>query len=263
MYLSIRSYTRSDSPLRILYDHAVPDKTFLTFLESAQPFRKAITSPVENSMFFAQYNESDIHVVRVLSVSGTRRSFPALPFKILRRIAEEVIGHQYPGWRASLLSCALVCKAWYPLVDMFFDTLGSTLNDDKLYPQAVANSLERQPKQGHLIRRIDYRNFKSMPDDPERNGFSKALISVLRMSTLVKEVILCEMPSSLNVNLFDALGQLEKVEIYTMYLGGFHFPVTGKAQFPDIVDTQRSIANWTELRVLKLSQWEKPKLECV
>lgn len=242
----------------------MPDKTFLAFLESAQPFRKAATSPVENSMFFAQYNESDTHVVRVLPVSGTRRSFPVLPFKILRRVAEEAIGHQSPGWRTSLLSCALVSKAWYPLVDMFFDTLGSTLNDDKLHPQAVANSLKRQPKKGHLIRRIDYRNFKSMVNDLERKNFSKALISVLRMSTFVKEVILCEMPSNLNDNLFEALEQLEKVEIYTMYLGGFHFPITGKAQFPDIVDTQRSIANWTELRVLKLSQWEKSKqLECV
>jgi hypothetical protein len=262
--LILRSNTRSNVPLRIIYDHAVADTTLLAFLESTEPFR-ASPAPhiVENSMFFTEYDGSDTHVIRVLPSIGLRPPFPGLPFKILRRIADHAFSNRYLGWRTSLLSCALVCKAWSPLVDVFFDTLGSSLNNDKLDPQAVANSLERQPTKGHLIKRIDYRNFRAKDDDPERVDFSKALISVLGMSIAAKEVVLCETPSTLIHDLVQALGRLEKVEICTMYKGGFHYPFGGEAQqFPNIVDTQRSIANWSELRVLKLSQWENQK-ECV
>ncbi|KAF9459583.1 hypothetical protein BDZ94DRAFT_1002753 [Collybia nuda] len=258
--LTLRSDSNSDSPLQIIYDHAVSDKVFLAFLESNSIFRGMGTSSEgENSMFFTRYDGNDSYVIRVLPVSGPRKPFPGLPFEIIRRIAEEAFTYRYTGWRASLLSCALVCKAWHPLIDMFFDTLGSSLDNNRLNPRKVSNSLVMQPEKGHLVRRVDYRNFCPAPDDLERIDFSDCLIFVLRMSIFVEEVILCVIPSTLIQKLLDALVQLKRVEIFTMYMGGFHYPVGGRTQYPSIVDTQRSIANWTNLRVLKLSSWEEPR----
>ncbi|KAF9467054.1 hypothetical protein BDZ94DRAFT_50951 [Collybia nuda] len=259
--LTMRSDSNSDAPLRIMYDHAIPDKVFLAFLESNNVFRNIdMSSEGEDSMFFTRYHGKDSCItLRVLPVSGPRKPFPRLPFEIIRRIAEEAFADQIPGWRASLLSCALVCKSWYPLIDMFFDTLGLPPHNNRLSLRKVSNSLVMQPEKGRLIKRVDVRNFYPTHDDSEHTEFLDGLILVLRMSVFVKEVLLCAMPSTFMHKLLNALVQLKQVEMLMMYTEGSHHPILGRIGYPSIIDTQRSIANWKELRALKLSSWEEPR----
>jgi hypothetical protein len=96
----------------------------------------------------------NVHDVRIVPLPGSRPPFCSLPPNILHRIAQCAFSSREEGFRSQLMSWALVCKAWLPLLDIFYERLGKSHALDKPDLYAVVRTLERLPEKAKLIRQL-------------------------------------------------------------------------------------------------------------
>ncbi|KAG6817477.1 hypothetical protein H0H87_008102 [Tephrocybe sp. NHM501043] len=106
-----------------------------------------------------------VHTIRVFSWlnNTTHATWSRLSPQIVQHIAKAAIGYKQGGWRRTLLSLGLVCKAWSHVVDVYFMSLGIRYDCDRTTISRVARSLYARPERGVLIRALSVDDYSPVP----------------------------------------------------------------------------------------------------
>jgi hypothetical protein len=199
------------------------------------------------------------HTARIIPCArlGT---FNHLPASILRRIAMFAIGNKGYGWRSVLLRLGLVCKAWFPLLDLFFETLGTGNHPDQTDATAVIRTLQHCPDKASLIEGFSARNFEEpdLCEEDEYVRFYEAIVKIIRSATSLARVEMAGCHLSLSQEYLSALSQLRKVQKCEVHGSGqnirFIREFPGRYEF-GINDMQKCLMNWPEIFEFRMNGW--------
>ncbi|KAF8077657.1 hypothetical protein FPV67DRAFT_1462574 [Lyophyllum atratum] len=254
-----------DHNMRIVYDHTriwtSTHRSAVLLLQSSHAFRSRWLSTVS---VHRRIDPSGmlVHALRILPIYQSRPAYIHLPPTVLTRIARFAFGDRKVGWRRGLMSFGLVCKAWTPLLDLFFQKFYNPhfLNVDQADAAKVSRSLEMRPERGALMEKFspyDYRlHFLSSADDWKTFWRSQNII--LGLAPAIKDLHLSCTHQSLFRDLVTTLSLLKNVQ---------NFRVTGppsvcstveasvELRSLDAADIQSIISHWTQLRSLSLFNW--------
>ncbi|KAF8076902.1 hypothetical protein FPV67DRAFT_1473099 [Lyophyllum atratum] len=229
------------------------------------------TDPVclflESNRKFAQ----DLYTARILPIRSTSRS-PCvyLPFPIIRRISFYACNVERDGWRQTLASFGLVCKAWAPLFDLFFEVFLNSSYDsrkDKGPPRiaAVARSLSENPARGTLIKTYSPILYRPIPmkrvTAATFEKYCKAQNTILRLATSLTHITVASTLVPLLQEFVDILCTLEDVQSFRS-MNSLYWQVLPPEETPvrtlSFEDIQRIIARWPRLTKLSLAGWTSP-----
>lgn len=253
--------TTLPSHLRIIYDRAVPcsvtERSLVAILELTPPHNFAndnvgLGRSARSSVIFK-------HSIRIIPLSESRPPFRDLPSDILHRIAWHAFFQRKHGFRRQLLSWGMVCKAWLPLLDIFYKGLGSLcIPEDMPDPGAVARTLARKPEKGKLIKVICPSHYAgSHETNIERyEEFLQAFITVLNLAPAVQHLTLPMIHPPLRKMLIETLCTLEYVQICHTYYHSSYGPEDDGPDFLSMCEIQKFTARWPALRQLHIHRWE-------
>jgi hypothetical protein len=251
-------------PLRIVYERAIPftqghysNVTFLT-LESNHSFRG-----IDRSNPFVEKQKEGItaHIIRILPISKQRPTFPGLPLAVLRQVAFYACHNSYTDKRGWLLSWALVCKAWLPLIDVFFECLNTQLGP---MPNAatLARTLELNPAKAKLINTFRIWQFEG--ETIKHVGFdvrlfSQAHLTILTLATSLKTLDIDTIPTLLFGRVLQSLLALRGVKTFTVQ-GRFYGESSSPEEcYLDMPNIQELVKRWPKLRRLEVAGWDNPE----
>lgn len=257
--MALRQETTSATRLRIIYDRAVPcsvtERSLMANLELAHPYTfsggdAALDPSLVSLVVFT-------HRIRVIPLSESRPHFRSLPADILHRIAWHAFSQRERGFRTQLLSWGMVCKAWLPLLDLFYEGLGRKHAEDTPDPGAVVRTLEHKPEKRRLIKVISPYNYAGAREtNIERSEeFSQAFIALLELTTAVRHLTLPLIQPTLRAKLIQTLCTLKSVQICYTY-NPYPLGPRSKGLKPfSMCEIQKFTAQWPVLRQLCVRMW--------
>jgi hypothetical protein len=259
------------APLRVVYERAmpcVPSQPFVAFfeLESEHSF-----GGIHRHQPSIQGFRIGGHAVRILPISG-RSPFPDIPLGVLRRIAINACHSYQATGLAWLLSWALVCKAWLPLLDIFFESLGHAVLPSS-DAATVARALEKAPEKGRLITVVNPLYFESLERDEEfgREGdlgdwgfpqFSQHHLKILSLAPNVKRFSVWSISPPIFSCLLRLLLDLRHMEEFTVCGGQLSSTLSEgpeRRKYLNMTDIQRIIGRFSKLRRLEAMSWDNPE----
>jgi hypothetical protein len=153
-----------------------------------------------------------------------------------------------------------VCKAWYPLLDLFFETLGTGDHLDHPDPTAVVRTLQQRPDKATLIEGFSAWDFQEagLREEHAYVRFYEAIVTIIRSAVSLVRVEMACCHFSLSQEYLNALSQLRNVKKCEVYGSGQELRVirnfTGRYEF-GINDMQKCIMNWPDLSEFKMNGW--------
>ncbi|GLB34654.1 hypothetical protein LshimejAT787_0202190 [Lyophyllum shimeji] len=260
--LALLSQRPPEHALRILYDHtrvwtSTRESTVL-FLESSHSLRPRVLTAYRR----VELQGISAHSVRILPLSMRRVPFVHLPPAILTCVAQHAFGDRNIGWRSGLLSFGLVCKAWTPLLDLYFSNSHNleVVDLDQADASKVARSLERRPERGALIQKFspyEYRlHFLSNADDWKT--FWQSQNAILRLATAVKHLHITCTHQSLFEDFVATLCLLKNVRslrVSSAPSACSTLEASTELRSLTTYDIQHIISQWMHLRSLYLFNW--------
>ncbi|KAG6907283.1 hypothetical protein DXG01_009588 [Tephrocybe rancida] len=196
--------------------------------------------------------------VKFIPGAHCRGKIGKLPMNLVRRIAEISIIDKPFGWRQTLLSYGLVCKAWTQVLDLFFLSLQDKLvaSFDMLDICAVARSLDARPERGSLMSAFSMNDFWAMTfpatDGQPSTQYLLAIITVLSHAgpTLLKTVRFHHIPATIAEDARRGLDRLQGLE--KLVLGGHR---SADEIHLDLDTIQTLMSKWPNLHQASLSRW--------
>ncbi|KAG6907287.1 hypothetical protein DXG01_009592 [Tephrocybe rancida] len=254
-----RATDSSVSGLRVVYDYTQPCKqpAFLLYLTG-----NVYIAPLPRQCRNLQWGQFGLPVymfrVKVIPGAHFHDKIGKLPANVVRRIAEISIINKSFGWRQTLLSYALVCKAWTHVLDLFFLSLQDKNVTSFDMPDicAVARSLDARPERGSLMSAFSMNDFWAVTF-PAAEGqpptqYLLAILTVLSHAspTLLKTVRFHHIPATIAEDVRRGLDRLQGLE--KLVLGG---PRSADEIHLDLDTIQTLMSKWPNLRQASLSRW--------
>ncbi|KAF9459686.1 hypothetical protein BDZ94DRAFT_1001647 [Collybia nuda] len=264
--LKLRLDSISKAFLHIIYERATtctPDRrAFVSHLQltSNHYFRRLINPDYPSVPTYPRPRSMPTHMVRVLPLSGSAPIFLQLPLTILRRIATFAFSRRESGFRRGLLSFGLICKAWLPVLDIFFEILGHPNYHSRIKDlpsaAAAARTLECKPEKAKFLKIFRSRDY--FIDDDEDN-LAGAHISILKLATFITDITISSVPPSLVDPFLNTASMLKAVRNFTVSTQddmGSSSSTISKKSSPQlrISDILNLISHWEELRTLIIIQ---------
>ncbi|KAF9459678.1 hypothetical protein BDZ94DRAFT_1324630 [Collybia nuda] len=263
-------------PLRVIYDRAVPftpeQRSMISVLRlNSNHSFVGIPKPTMTGMLLRVSSGTPNHSIRVLSLS-TRRSCPTLPLEVIRRITHHALQQRGRGFRSSLLSFALVCKAWSPVIDIFWEYLGTLDVSERPDPSSVSRALWKKPEKAKLVKSFRPWDYRAAGENKQPYYFSDAHLDVLSMVTSVKALSVSSIHPPLVELFLKVISTLSCIEKCTI-----NNPITFRNESSrdldadkssdspqgyhlDISDILKILPHWNNLRTLFISQNKDAKL---
>lgn len=258
---------KEDHRFRVAYNRVYPctksSHSILLFLETSASF-KGIRKPSAQPIRSLTRTRILAHNIRILSARAERPPPASLTHGVVLEIARFAIGQHRCKWRSTLLSIALVCKAWSHVVDLFFRLPRSNCSHKPSAP-SVARSLTLTPERVRYVREfVPWSYREDSADDSERYMETcLALVQIANLATSVKDVQITRIHKSLVQEFVLALSRLRKVEtcvVYNVYPHNrrkYVVPSEDMSRPVGMDDIQTFIAKWSSLRELDASKWDK------
>ncbi|KAF5374453.1 hypothetical protein D9615_009126 [Tricholomella constricta] len=188
-----------------------------------------------------------LHSIGIMS-TATRPCYNPLPHKLICRIVKLALMHKHSRWRSELLAYGLVCKSWMHVLDLFFEHIGGVYDLDKPYIHRVARSLQIKPKHATVMKTFYSSDFR--PHESNRTIADwHDLLTILGLATSVTAVWLQPFPQGVAGLIVQTLSTLRQVRSLALKSGG------SGAIFLSITEIQVAIAQWQDLKVLRLQEW--------
>jgi hypothetical protein len=257
--LTLRQEVSTQNPLRVLYDHAVicapTQRSTVAMIQLCKDYSfTGICKPGVLGLVPRAPGGMRNHCIRVLPLNTSRQLLPSLPAKIIRRIAAHAFVRREPGFRASLLSFSLVCKAWFPVLDMFYEGLGMAFVKDRPVASLVSRALKMKPEKEKLITRFSTWDYVG---DDGGETFSEGHLSVLTQTTAVKEINVSSIDPHLVDACLKAMSALSGIKKCTVSRHMAFNPGDAELrpkQHLEIMDILKILPYWDKLRVLHINQ---------
>lgn len=278
VFLKLRSDTMARTPLRIIYDYAMactPDqRMFMGFLQlKSNHFFRAIINPMGPPPSNGGYELPSIptHMVQILPLVMQRSSSCRLPFKIIHRIVSFTLSERGNGFRRALMSFGLVCKAWLPLLDIFYEGLGypaypfgaQAQAQDQPLATAVARTLERNPEKAQLIK--IFRSWDYSAEGDTKNQLTEAHMTILKLVTAATIIRVSSIPPLLGNFFLGTASMLKGIRGFVANTGnsrdGTVVGDIGPIFQLDTSDILKLISHWPELQMLRIIQSRDPNAQ--
>ncbi|KAF9459677.1 hypothetical protein BDZ94DRAFT_1267785 [Collybia nuda] len=266
--LKLRLDTASKAPLCVIYERAVActsdRRGFVNFLQltSDHSFRGTLDlhhSSLPSPLALASM---PTHMVRVLPIKASPPVTLQLPLTIIRRITSFAFRQRERGFRRGLMSVALVCKAWLPVLDIFFEILGypnfNSYVKDLPSAKAVARTLEWKPEKAKLIKTFRSRDYITQKDKDE---LVDAHITILSLATSVTDITISSIPPLLVDSFLLTASKLKGVRALTVftqdemdYPGGMTSNLRKPSFQLNTTDILKLISHWEGFRELRITR---------
>jgi hypothetical protein len=255
-------------PPHILYERAIPctprDHSCTVFLElhsdhSFRPIYREIPHIPKRKGGVTAYS------VWVLPVSQQRPAFLSLPPDVLPRIAHFACHSGQTTSQGWLMSWALVCKAWLPVLDAFFECI-HTQTGPKPDTAVIARTLEGNTEKGKLVTSLNTRDFAR--NDWRRCGkfpmFAEAHLKILTLATRIKTLGIGAIQSNIFSSAIQSLLALREVETFIVSGDGDSHPnmpdsTPREWDYLNMVDIQNLVKSWPKLRSLNAMRWDNTR----
>ncbi|KAG6907291.1 hypothetical protein DXG01_009596 [Tephrocybe rancida] len=261
-YIIRRATDPSVSGLRVVYDCTQPcnpeQPAFLLYLTG-----NACIAPLPMYCLNAQWGQFGlpVYMFRVKSTPGAHcygKKVGKLPANVVRRIAKISIIDKPFGWRQTLLSYGLVCKAWTHVLDLFFLSLQDKYVGSFDLPDicAVARSLDARPERGSLMPAFSMIDFNAVTfpaaEGQPSTQYLLAISTVLGHAspTFLKTVRFQKMPVTVAEDVRRGLDRLQGLE--KLVLGGHR---SADEIHLDLDTIQTLMSKWPNLHQASLSRW--------
>lgn len=245
--------------LRTLYDHVEPcapsSNSAILFLRINDTLRGSLTPKVRSRIICARSAPMAIpvHGVRILPPPASRKPFINLPIELLHMIFEEAVKDKFQySWRATLISFALVCRAWRPALDHLFEHFGP-FNAALVRPDApqLAMTIRRNPELGMKIRVFDPSHFRIAK---EKMGFEKAIITILQNAKMVRELWVSDTHRTLARDFVRALCSSPYVESFRTTVSK---TVSEDRYILSLDDIIQCLSHWPRVRTVSIYGFTK------
>ncbi|KAF9459679.1 hypothetical protein BDZ94DRAFT_1312186 [Collybia nuda] len=259
------------NPLRVIYDHTVwftPEQrsTISVLRLISEHSFNGFPKPTSTGLHLRPEGTPN-HCIRILPLI-THCSPPKLPSEVIQNIGYYVFEGADRNFRSLLLSFALLCKAWSPIVNIFWETLGTFSVNDKPDAKLVLKALSRQPEKARYVKRFipwDYRILEGCNDKPYYH-FSDIHLCILTMVTFVSEIHLCSIHLTIVESLLQLISTLPGIEIFIINdpisLSAADDPVTPPhGYYLNISDILIILPHWKKLRILHIEQCQATEPE--
>ncbi|KAG6914994.1 hypothetical protein DXG01_014028 [Tephrocybe rancida] len=260
-YIIRRATDSSVSGLRVVYDYMQPcnpeQPAFFLYLTG-----NACIAPLPRHCHNFQWGQFGlpVYMFRVKLIPGAHchGKIGKLPANLVRRIAELSITNKPFGWRQTLLSYGLVCKAWTHVLDLFFLSFQDKFVGSFDMPDicAVARSLDARPERGSLMSAFSMNDFRAVTssdvEGQPSTQYSLAFSTVLGHAspTLLKTVRFHHIPATVAEDVRRGLDRLQGLE--KLALGGRR---SADEIHLDLDTIQTLMSKWPNLRQASLSRW--------
>ncbi|KAG6850130.1 hypothetical protein H0H93_000752 [Arthromyces matolae] len=197
------------------------------------------------------------HLLRIVTISPQHRPCQHLPIEILRSIAFFAQPKGQIGWRKELLDLSLVCKAWRPVVDLFFEDPQPNHNDvDRADIVSVANSLEKDRAKGRVIK--TFVPWAYVDRHHIALEYFQAQLTIFRVASALRNITLGFTHRNLLKDVIRALSALEDVQnlrVSPMYEFGSSYHEGLRFSMSDILEFT---AKWHRLETVFVRDWRTP-----
>lgn len=199
------------------------------------------------------------HGVRIIPPSASRRPFIQLPEELLRIIFEEAKMDRFQfNWRKTLLSFALVCRAWSPASDCMYEEF-SQYNAGPAPPNAprLAKTLELIPDLGKKIRLFDSSHFQRVQQESEAAYLqrAKAIVTILQTATRTKNLTIFDTHKTLAQDFVRALCSSSEVRQLFINHRGLMWRSPGYLYILSVNDILRCISHWPHVQELRIHRF--------
>ncbi|KAF8578414.1 hypothetical protein K439DRAFT_1621336 [Ramaria rubella] len=131
------------------------------------------------------------HGVHILPPAASRKPFVHPPEELLHMIFEHAtLAKTSTDWRGTLISFALVCRAWRPALDHLFQDFGPNPGRNPPNVLRLAEAVEMNSELGRKIRVFNPSHFRKRKEYSEESylEFSRAIIKILQSATRVADL---------------------------------------------------------------------------
>ncbi|KAG6837052.1 hypothetical protein H0H93_015623 [Arthromyces matolae] len=198
-----------------------------------------------------------VHNIRVLPLPALRKnsSNPLhLPTISLLNIARYALGKKDLGWRTELMNYGTVCRAWTPVLDLFFESVQTRNCKDRPSIMYVARALEQRPDRRTLMWMFLPAAYREFFDNSRYEMFSQTCVRILGLSTELRNIHLPVTTASAWDDLVKVLQSQKGVRRCTLASPVVHRPPTLHRPY-SIDDIQTIVGGWEHLRTLRIDGW--------
>jgi hypothetical protein len=246
--------------LRTLYDYVelctLNSRSLVLFLRTNHPLLGPFKNdnPLRINHMFPAPMGILAHGVRILPPSASRQPFVNLPEELLRMIFREATMNQ-PNWRKTLISLALVCRAWSPALDTMYEDFGP-YSAGSVPPNALqlAKTLEISPDIGRKIRVFDPSHFRRAIEESEATYLeqAKAIVTILQTATRITKLHVFDTHRMLAQDFVHALCSSSEVREFIVNRRGRTLLDPKYIYILSVDDILRCISHWPSVHKLTI-----------